>query len=40
VNHLLSEHDAQLLHIGQHTGRSFEGEVFQHIVATLGLPRS
>jgi hypothetical protein len=39
VNHLLSEHDATLLNIGQHTGWSPEGDLFEHVVATLGLPR-
>lgn len=39
INHLLAEHDATVLHVGQHTGRSFEGDPFQHVVAVLGLPR-
>jgi acyl-ACP thioesterase len=39
VNHLLSEHDASLQHVGQHTGRSHDGDLFQHVVAVLGLPR-
>jgi hypothetical protein len=37
VNNLLSEHNARLLHTGQHTGRSFEGDLFQHVVAVLGV---
>lgn len=38
VNHLLSEHNATLQHVGPHTGKSSEGDVFHHVVAVLGLP--
>ena len=38
VNHLLSEHNATLQHVGQHTGKSSEGDVFHHVVAVLELP--
>ena len=38
VNHLLSEHNATLQYVGQHTGSSAEGDVFHHVVAVLGLP--